>query len=290
VPGFLPGKEITLIVGTLFVVGAPASHPDDLSLRAKRILGEASLVISENQSLQALLNHHEIAVSFVWLPSPVSANRLESIIDSLKGADVALLYTDLHAASTGPSGMVIRAAIERAFPVTPLPGPSLPLTALVVSGLPADSFVYLGQLPCTAMARTELLACIAAERRTLVALVSPEHVFETVSQMNRVLGDRPLAVISSDRRITGTWRGTMTGLLARQCSWPSEVQLVLVIGGCRMEDVRWDEERLWVGIESYMDQGMGATETSRQLAIESGWPRREIYRLVVGRGKTPIDE
>ena len=289
-PVFLPGKETTLTVGTLYVVSAPAGHPDDLSLRAKRTLGEVSLIISEYSSLQALLAHHKIAVPFVWLSNLDSQQGADRIIDALEGADVALLCMGAHAGSTRFGQMAIRAALERDLPVIPIPGPSLPLTALVASGVPSDSFVYLGQLPHETMERKELLTSIAAERRTLVALVTPEHVFGTLVQMRAVLGDRPLAVTSSGESPAATWRGTLAGLLARQSDWPSEATLGLVVGGSREERTRWDEGRLRVEIQACMDQGMGAKETSRRLTVESGWSRRDIYRLVIGGGKVSASE
>jgi len=272
-------------VGTLYVVGAPTGDPDDLTLRARRILGEAALVVSNNPDDLGLLAYHAIAVPHATLSDLGQPAAIGRILDSLEDADVAILCTGASLGPSGPSQVVIRAAIERRFSVVPVPGPTLPLTALVISGLPAGSFVYLGQLPRQPAARRDLLASIAAERRTLVVLESPEHFPGLLSELHETLGDRLLAVTSSDQHPAGTWRGTIAGASDCLSDQPAEAPLVLVIGGARDNVELWDEEHLRAELQICRDQGLGAKETSRQLAAESGWPRREIYRLSVEAGR-----
>jgi 16S rRNA (cytidine1402-2'-O)-methyltransferase len=277
-------------VGTLYVVGAPAGGPDNLTLRAKRILGEAALVASDHPGAQELLAHHGIAVSLVERAKLAQPATLSHILDFLKNADVALLCTDVSAGTVSPGQAVIHAALERNHPVVPIPGPALPLTALVISGLPADSFVYLGQLPRQRGARGALLASIATEHRTLVAQVSPEGWPGILSELYDHLGDRPLAVTSSGQHVGSTWRGTIAGALECLPEQPSEALLVLVIGGASEKAEPWEEEHLRAELHARLHQGLGAKETSRQLAAESGWPRRQIYRLAVEAGKHPVGE
>ncbi len=274
-------------MGTLYIVGAPTGDPDDLTLRAKRILGEAALVASDHPGVQQLLAYHTIAVPYLSFSDLAQAAAINRILGSLENADVAILCTGDFIGPTGPSRAAIYAALEYDFPVVPVPGPTLPLTALVVSGLPADSFVYLGQLPRQPATRRKLLVSMAAQGRTLVVLESPEHVLGLLSELHETLGDRPLAVTSSDLHPAGTWRGTIDKASEYLSEQPAEVPLVLVIGGARENAEPWDGKRLKAEVQTRLEQGLGAKETSRQLAVESGWPRREIYRLAVEAGESP---
>ena len=276
-------------MGTLYIVGAPTGDPDDLTLRAKRILGEAALVVGNRSGVQQLLAYHAIAVPHVALSDPAQPAAISRILGLLAKADVAILCAGAFIGPTSSSQVAIRAALERNFPVVPVPGPTLSLTALVVSGLPADSFVYLGQLPRQPAVRRELLSSIATQRRTLVVTESPEHILGLLSDLNETLGDRPLAVTSSDQHPTGTWRGTIAGASQYLSDLPAEAPVVLVIGGARENAQPWDGMRLHAAIQTRLEQGLGAKETSRQLAAESGWPRREIYRLAVKAGRRPTD-
>ena len=242
-------------MGTLYVVGAPAGDPDDLTLRASRILAEVSLVVaSEVEAARRLLAHHGIPTPFVV------ASGEGAVLAALQAGDVALLLVGWSPAPSGPELALVRAAVEHGWPVEPIPGPALPLTALVLSGLPADSFVYLGELPGESAARCALLNSVAGERRTLVALAAPDGLDGILADLPAALGERPLVQMP-------------TGSTAKRC--------VLVVGGARDEPVPWEQARLLAEIDLLLSQGLRVKKISQSLAAESGWPRREVYRLAV---------
>jgi 16S rRNA (cytidine1402-2'-O)-methyltransferase len=151
--------------------------------------------------------------------------------------------------------------------------------------LPADSFVYLGRLPQPPTARRHLLASVIVERRTLVALESLQRLPDTLSELYEVLGDRSLVVVASGQRPEDIWRVTLAQALEHLPIQPATDPCVLVIGGSPKKAALWDEDHLRAEIQARLDQGLGAKETSRELVVESGWPRREIYRLAVEAGR-----
>ena len=264
-------------MGTLYVVAAPAGDLDDLTRRALRILETASLIVADDQgSAQALLDHHGIADTTA-LPS--GSNHLEA----LANGDVAYLYPGLSPALPGCGYRLVRRALDCKYPVVPVPGASLPITALVLSGLPADSFIYLGELPQEPVARRELLATVSLEPRTILALATRTLLPAVVADLHGTLGDRPLVMVASSSAAGAgvVWRGR----LGQDAIGPDRAAppgtCVLVIGGAAAGSVRWDEDRLRSGIESLQIEGLGAKQISQQLAGDSGWPRREIYRLAV---------
>ena len=142
------------------MVGAPVGDVEDITHRALRILRDVVLVVADDvDHARRLLADHDIA-------TPLTAtDSLDAPLSALETDDIALFSTGWSPGPSGPGQLLIHAAIERDFPVVPIPGPTLPVTALVISGLPADSFVYLGELPQGPAARRGLLASVASERR-----------------------------------------------------------------------------------------------------------------------------
>lgn len=269
-------------MGTFYIVGAPAGDPDDITLRARRILGEVALVVGHLPHIRHLLDYHDIAKPVVALSEPEQFPGLDRALDALRTDDIALLSTGLSPAPSGPAYQLIRAAVEHGFPVVPVPGPALPITALVISGLPADSFVYLGTSPEESSARRDLLASVAAERRTLVVLENAQRLGDTMTDLGDALGNRPLVLVPASGQQTGRiWRGTIGEATEYPPVDPAEEPWVLIIGGAPERMTRWAEERLRSEIQVRLDHDLGTKEISRQLAAASGWPRREIYDLAV---------
>jgi 16S rRNA (cytidine1402-2'-O)-methyltransferase len=262
-------------VGTLYIVGVPAGDPEDITPRALRILGEVVLVVTE------AVDHAQRLLVAHGLDTPLLASTNADLPPSaLHDGDVAVLLEGWSPAPTGRSFQLVRAAIEQGFAVVPVPGPCLSLTALVVSGLPADSFLLLGELPRESVSRRDLMTSVAAERRTLVALGVPHALPELLADLREVLGDRPLALVTASGEATGVaWRGTLDDVPEEALVEPGSEPFILVIGGAREPVGRWDEARLRAEVRQCLEQGLSAKEIGRALATESGWPRRAIYRL-----------
>jgi 16S rRNA (cytidine1402-2'-O)-methyltransferase len=274
-------------VGTLYVVSAPVGDWDDITLRARRILAEVTLVLADDGALaQDLWAHCGITTPLEAIPNPASSASVDRVLRKLEQGDVAILTRGWSPGPIGPDYKFIRTAIEHGFSIVPVPGPNLPVTALVVSGLPADSFVFLGQLPRQPEDRHALLASVTGERRTLVALAAPQRAAETMADLNAALGDRPLAVVAPSQAPESVWRGTIGEAAEYLVGMPDQNPYVLVIGGARELARRWDEAQLREEIQLHLDQGLGVKKISRKLNVESGWPRREIYNLVVQIAKS----
>jgi 16S rRNA C1402 (ribose-2'-O) methylase RsmI len=97
-----------------------------------------------------------------------------------------------------------------------------------------------------------------------------------------VMGDRMLVVASASERGTQVlWRGTIGKALEQPPPSPLKDPRVLVVEGARGPAARWDEERLRGEVQARLEKGLGAKQVSQQLAAESGWPRRDVYRLAV---------
>lgn len=262
-------------MGTLYVVGAPAGDPSDLTRRALGILETVGLIVADDEnSARDLLEYHEIV-------TPLALAR-DAHPDALAEHDVALLCSGLSPAPSDPGYRLIREALDGASQVVPVPGPSLAITALVVSGLPADSFLYLGELPRELAARRQMLAVVRAEQRSVVAQSAPSLLPAALADLFNILGDRPLALVAASVRGTElVWRGRLESAGGKLGELALPGTCVLVIGGAPDVAVRWEEERLRSEIQSRLLAGLGVKEISQQLAEDSGWSRRDLYRLSV---------
>ena len=278
-------------MGTLYVVAAPAGDPDDLTRRALRILETVSLIVADDPgSARVILDHHGIATRTVPVlgdgrldAAAPGAAALGAVAGSaLARGDVAYFHPGPSPALSEAGYRLVRWALESQYPVVPAPGPSLPITALVLSGLPADSFVFLGELPQEAVTLGELLAAVSLETRTILAQATRTLLPALLADLHGTLGDRPLVLVgSSAAGARVLWRGRLGEQVASLDHAVTSGIHVLVIGGAPVATARWDEERLRSSIQSLRVAGLGAKEISQQLAGDSGWSRREVYRLAV---------
>jgi 16S rRNA (cytidine1402-2'-O)-methyltransferase len=261
------------MVGTLYVVGVPAGDPGHLTLRARRLLDEAAHVVAEElDGVRALLAHHRIAVPLVGL------GDRDAAVELLSDGDVALA---VYGWPGEPGCRLVSAAAEAGHPVVAVPGPALPIIALILSGLPTDAFFYLGDLPVDASARRRWVSLATGEGRTLVALASPP-LSDVLSDLHQQLGDRLLAIVPVSRLESGAiWRGSLAEAVGEGAGWPQAERYALVLAGAEQEHERWDEQRLVAEIEERLARGQRAKEISRQLAEGSGWSRRHIYDRVL---------
>ena len=136
-------------MGTLYLVATPIGNLEDMSPRAIRILREATLIAAEDtRHTGKLLKHFEIDTPLTSYFEHNKLNKLDFILGKLSEGDVALVSDAGMPAINDPGYELVRAGLASSFDVRPVPGPSAPVSALAVSGLPTDS-VLLSRLSAT---------------------------------------------------------------------------------------------------------------------------------------------
>jgi 16S rRNA (cytidine1402-2'-O)-methyltransferase len=263
-------------MGTLYVVDVPLGNPEDVTLRALRALREASLVVARDiPRVREFLTRNGIDAPLAGYNESESRDVEEIALEALESGDVALLSE-----TTPLVYHLVRSAVERGLPVVSVPGPSAAVTALVLSGLPADAFVCLGFLPQRAAERRTLLASLAAEPRTMVAFEMSSRLAAALHDVAETLGDRPMALTQVEGRGKGgVWRGTVKEALAYFEANLPDGQCALVIGGAMEEERRWPEARVRSELARLLAEGLSRKAAARQVAQVSGWRQREVYRL-----------
>jgi 16S rRNA (cytidine1402-2'-O)-methyltransferase len=269
-------------MGTLYLVATPIGNLEDISLRALRILREVSLIAAEDtRTTGRLLAHYDIETPQTSYHEHSKSAKVDVILDALRDGDVALVSDAGTPGISDPGYELITQAITEGMPVVAVPGASAVVTALAVSGLPIDSFVYLGFLPRKAARRREFLTEIASQPRTLVAFEAPHRLLESLRDALDVLGDRPVGVARELTKLhEETWRGTLSGAIERFESEAPRGEVTLVIGGAPAEqEARWSEEEVREALLQHLGVGMSRSAAARAIAQWSGWSRREVYQL-----------
>ncbi len=268
-------------MGTLYLVGTPIGNLEDITLRALRILKEVALIAAEDTRRACILTRrYEIETPITSYFEGNKLTKLETVLGALDTGDVALISEAGMPGLSDPGYELIRAAIERGYPVTSVPGPSAPVTALVVSGLPSDSFLYLGFLSRRRGERRKLLAKVAQEQRTLVVFEAPHRLRASLADIEAVLGDRPLAVCRELTKLhEEVWRGVVSEARAHFDEVKPRGEFTLVIGGAMEECERWGGDRVRIALEELLAQGVSRPAAARRVAAASGWSRAEVYTL-----------
>jgi 16S rRNA (cytidine1402-2'-O)-methyltransferase len=200
-------------MGTLFVVATPIGNLGDISNRALQTLREVDLIACEDtrQTIK-LLNHFGIQKSMTSYHEFNEEQKAEELANKLAGETTIALVSDAGMpAIADPGYRLVRQCRQRGIPVIAIPGANAGITALAISGLPSDEFMFLGFLPSKKNARHTKLAEIANVTCTLVFYEAPHRVEAMLEDMQEVLGDREVCVA---REITKIHEESLFGKLS----------------------------------------------------------------------------
>lgn len=260
----------------------PIGNLEDITLRALRILREAALIAAEDtRTTKVLLQHYDIKTPMTSYHEHNKVGKLDVIFGALAGGDVALVSDAGTPGVSDPGYELINAAIAQGIRVEPLPGANAVLPALVASGLPTDSFVFLGFLPKKDKALRDYMATISDERRTLVAYENPYRLLETLEVVRRTLGDRRVCVAREiSKMFEEFFRGSVTDAIIRFEREAPRGEITLVIAGASPEtEVQWEEDDVREALFARLEAGEMLTGAAKTIAQKSGWSRRVVYAM-----------
>lgn len=269
--------------GTLCLVAVPIGNPDDITLRALRVLRSVAVVAAEDtRHFATLARHHGIDRRAVSYHDHNEETRTPELLGRLRaGDDVALVSDAGTPLVSDPGYRLVRAALDEGFAVTSLPGASAVTTALAASGLPPHPFRFVGFLPRTEAARRSALEAIRDDHATIVAFEAPRRLVETLRDASAVLGDRPACL---GRNLTKPHeryqRGQISELLTELATENGvRGECTLVIGGSTDRPSATDEAEADAHV--LLDGGAPARAVQDLLVTRHGLARREAYALVL---------
>jgi len=270
-------------MGILYLVATPIGNLEDMSLRAVRILRESVLIAAEDtRHTGKLLKHFEIETRLTSYFEHNKLDKIELILARLADGDVAVVSDAGSPAINDPGYELVKAALASGFDVRPVPGPSAPIAALTVSGLPTDSFLYLGYLPHKTGERRKSLRQVENLTYTLIFLESPYRIIEALEDIFTELGDRRICVAREmTKMFEEYWRGKVSGALEYFKQQPPRGEFTLVIAGSQNTLQRWTDSELEAAIRSATEAGKKSKQVAAELAEGSGWSKKEIYQKII---------
>lgn len=267
--------------GTLFVLATPIGHMEDVTLRAIRTLKEVALIAAEDtRHTRKLLTRYDIGTRLTSYHDHNKEKRTPGLVKKLKSGDSIALVSDAGTPSiSDPGHYLVRAAIQAAIPVVPIPGASALVAALSVSGLPTDSFVFVGFPTRKAAKRKQLLEGLKEEPRTLVFYESPKRLLGFVRELTQVMGDRSAVVARELTKIhEEIIRGSLShivGVLETRSSLKGEC--TLLVGGYEGSG-EYDRGLLLKDLKrDLLEKDLPLSKVARELAGKYGLPRKIVY-------------
>jgi 16S rRNA (cytidine1402-2'-O)-methyltransferase len=270
-------------VSTLYLVATPIGNLEDISQRALDILRQVARIAAEDtRHTGRLLKHYDIQTSLISFHEHSKQSKLLQLVELLEQGDLALVSDAGTPVISDPGYELVQAALEAGHQVSPIPGPSAPISALIASGLPADKFLFLGYLPRKSSDRRQTLDEAATQPYTLVFFETPHRLIAALQDLLQELGDRDIAV---GREITKLheefFRGPISAALAHFTETPPRGEISLVVAGHIKESASWSEAQVLSAIKERKAEGAPPAQIASQLASETNWPRRKIYQLII---------
>ena len=214
---------------TLYIVGTPIGNLEDLTPRAARILSEVALVAAEDTRVtRRLLNHLGIKPRTTSFHQHNWREKLDGVLGELVEGDVALVTDAGMPGISDPGSELVLAASRAGFKVEVVPGASAVTAALALSGFAGDAFSFLGFLPRRKKDRQLSLRASLDSIAPLVIFEAPHRLRATLTDLDVVFEDRPLAVCRELTKLhEEVFRGTAAEGLEHFNSPRGEVVIVI---------------------------------------------------------------
>lgn len=268
--------------GTLYIVATPLGNLEDITLRAIRVLTDASVIACEDtRRTVKILNRYGIRTPLSIFHEYNKRRAGAGLLRRLRDGDAVALVSDAGTpAISDPGYELVREAIRAGVRVEIVPGPSALVAALVVSGLPTDRFAFEGFLPARGEKRRKAMRALAAETRTMIFYEAPQRIAAFLREAAEVLGDRPACVVRELTKLhEEILRGTLPELAAEIAGRDAvQGEITVVVGGApKTADLSVEE----VVRESLADASGSSRDLAREIAGRTGLSRRDVYAEIL---------
>jgi len=266
---------------TLYIVSTPIGNLEDITLRALRVLREVGLIAAEDTRVtRKLLSHYDIHTRLASFNEHNQSSRIPDLLSTLRDTDVALVSDAGTPGVNDPGRALVQAASDADVQVVAVPGASAVTSAVAVSGIVDEAFIYLGFLPRNRGDRKRLLESLTYERRPVVAFESPRRIRRSLQDIREILNDRLIVVCREMTKLhEEVFRGTASEALSH-FELPRG-EFTLVIEGSTessKDDVELDALAS-ILLRQLRQQGTGAKHAVSHVTAVTGLTRRQVYQL-----------
>ena len=182
--------------GTLYIVSTPIGNLEDMSFRAIRILKEASIIAAEDtRRTQKLCAFYQIQTPLTSYHDFNKEEKTDVLLQRLRENNLVALVCDAGTPLVSDPGYyLVKRVVEAKIPLVPIPGPSSVLTALCISGLPTDRFIFEGFVPKKPGAREKFFGKLEQEVGTIIVFETQHRIHKTLRTIHKTMGNRQVAL------------------------------------------------------------------------------------------------
>ncbi len=267
----------------LYFVGTPIGNMSDISKRALETLKSVDVICCEDtrHSLK-LLNFYEIKKPLIPYHKFNEVKELEQIISLLSGGkNVAVISDAGMPIISDPGNYLSKALRERGIDYTVIPSGTAFVSALILSGLSAERFAFIGFLPEKKKDRDKLISSKSAYEETLIFYSAPHDINKDLKDLYENLGDRKVAIV---KEITKIHESVYNTTLKDATIEEPKGEYVIVVEGCS-EELESDSKFSLLTIEEhinlYISRGMTKKDALKQVAKERGISKNELYKYTI---------
>ncbi len=273
--------------GALYVVATPIGNLEDITERARRVLGEVELILAEDtRRVRTLLSALGIAAPVESFHGDTHPDKRARLVARLaEGATMALTSDAGTPVLSDPGALLVAEAAAAGVTISPIPGPSAITAALSVCGFAADRFEFAGYAPRRADERREFLRALVASPTTSVFFETPHRLRECLHDLRSVAGDgRPLVICRELTKLhEEVLRGTIAEAIARftRDEPRGEITIVLPAGEQAQQAPGPDAATIRTAATRMLELGIGTKDAAGLLSELTGRGRNEMYALVL---------
>lgn len=278
--------------GVLYLVATPIGNLDDITLRALNILKSVDLVAAEDtRRTRKLLSFFDIHVPIVSFREHNKVYQGQKLVQELhEGKNIALCSDAGMPVISDPGESFVRLCIKEGIKVTAIPGPNAALTALIISGLDANTFLYLGFIPRKKKKCIQFLEDIADYPHTLIFYESPNRVANLLECIFEVMGKRQVCVV---RELTKIYeeaiRGDIEEVLAKIKDKEQKGEFTIVLEGAPAKETDTPD---YLNVHEVVDEvnlltseGMTRQSAFKRVANKYHTSKRAVYQIYLDYGK-----
>jgi 16S rRNA (cytidine1402-2'-O)-methyltransferase len=271
--------------GKLFVVATPIGNMEDITLRALRVLSEVDLIAAEDtRHTGKFLKHHQIDARYISCHEHNEEKRSDELIQRIKkGQNIALVSNAGTPSVSDPGYRLIQKSITEGIQVIPVPGVSAAIAALCVSGLPTDSFIFVGFAPRKQGKRQALFRNLSKETRTLIFYESPRRILNLVEDLLLNLGERKAVLAREITKLHEEFIRDNLSQIKNHIKFKGEIkgECTLVVEGF-VSETEISEDVIEQDILHAMNQpGEKLSGVVKKIAGHHGISRKRVYDLAL---------
>ena len=268
--------------GSILLAATPIGDVRDASPRVVAALEEADVVAAED-TRRALALASRLGIKLggrlIALHDHNEAEKAAGIVESARGGARVVFVSDAGMPTVSDPGFrLARAAIDAGVPLSVLPGPSAPLVALALSGLPSDRFAFEGFLPRKDGEATRYLQDLATDPHTLIFFESPRRAAATLTRMAEVLGgDRRAALC---RELTKDYEEVRRGTLGELAEGADNIlgEVTIVVAGYERSARAEDHVGAVLALAA---EGMRLKDAAAEVAAATGARKNDLYKAAL---------